>query len=205
MSTLRFPILTILIAPAAAALWSCEKTDAPEADQTRQEAQEVHEQASPPMQAAGGGMMQQLRAGCPMVVDGADVAVDDTEKGVALTFTSEASDVGDLRARVQHMAEMYETHRGQRGMMWHHMGGQGRGRGGPGMDMDHMAGRGPMPAATATVTEIDKGARLELRPTDASQLEPLREHARWHQQRMESGECWMLQEQPAGMPRGGQE
>ena len=77
------------------------------------------------------------------------------------------------------------------------MGGQNRGRGGPGMGMGHLAGRGPMPAATATVTEIDKGARLELRPTDESQLSQLREPVRWHQQRMESGDCWMLQGQGA--------
>lgn len=202
MSSVRFPTLTIASVLTAAALWSCNKNDAPEPEQTSSQAQE---QPSSPMPAAGGDMMQQLRAGCPMVVEGSDVAVADTQEGVALTFTTEAGDVGDLRARVQHMAQMYGMHAGQRGMMWHHMGGQGQGRGGPGMDMGHMAGRGPMPAATATVTEIDKGARLELRPTDASQLDALREHVRWHQQRMESGECWMLQDQPTGAPRGGQE
>lgn len=202
MSTVRFPTLTIASVLAAAALWSCNKNDAPEPEQTGPQAQE---QPSSPMSAAGGDMMQQLRAGCPMVVEGADVAVADTEEGVALTFTTEAGDVGDLRARVQHMAQMYGMHAGQRGMMWHHMGGQGQGRGDPGMDMGHMAGRGPMPAATATVTEVDKGARLELRPTDAPQLEHLREHARWHQQRMKTGECWMLQGQPTATPRGEEE
>lgn len=201
MSSVRFPTLTITSVLAAAALWSCNKNDAPEPEQRGSQAQE---QPSSPMPAAGGDMMQQLRAGCPMVVEGADVAVADTEEGVALTFTTEAGDVGDLRARVQHMAQMYGMHAGQRGMMWHHMGRQGQGRGGPGMDMGHMVGRGPMPAATATVTEIDKGARLELRPTDASQLDALREHVRWHQQRMESGECWMLQGQGRA-PRDDQE
>jgi hypothetical protein len=62
-----------------------------------------------------------------------------------------------------------------------------------------------MPAATATVTDTDLGARLELRPSDASQLGALREHVRWHQQRMHSGECWMLQGQPTDTPRGEQE
>jgi hypothetical protein len=200
MSSVGFPTLTIASVLASAALWSCNKEDPPEpAEQTRPQTQE---QTSPPMPAAGGGMMQELRAGCPMVVEGADVAVSDTEGGVTLTFTTEAGDVADLRARVQHMAEMYEMHGGRRGMMWHHMGGQGRGRGGPGMGMGHMAGRGPMPAATVTGTEVDKGARLELRPTDASQLDALREHVRWHQQRMEAGECWMLQGQGKA-PEGG--
>lgn len=193
MSSAKFPTLTMASVLAAASLWSCNKESAPEpAEQTRPQTQE---ESSSPMPTAGGGMTQELRAGCPMVVEGADVAVSDTEGGVTLTFTTEAGDVADLRARVQHMAAMYEMHRGQRGMMWHHMGGQGRGRGGPVMGMGHMAGRGPMPAATATVAEVDKGARLELRPTDASQLESLREHARWHQERMETGECWMPQSQ----------
>lgn len=192
MSSVRLPALMIASVLAAAALWSCRKNDAPEREQMGSQAQE---HPSSPMPAAGGDMMQQLRAGCPMVVEGAEVAVADSEEGAALTFTTEAGDVGDLRARVRHMAQMYGMHRGHRGMMWHHMGGQGQGRGGPGMGMGHMAGRGPMPAATATVTDVDKGARLELQPTDASQLEDLREHARWHQQRMQIGECWMLQGQ----------
>jgi hypothetical protein len=203
MSSARFPTLTIASVFVAAALWSCNKNNASEPEPAGPQAQE---QTSSPMSTTGGGMTQELRAGCPMVVEGADVEVTDTEGGVALTFTTEVGDVGDLRARVQHMAEMYGMHRGRRGMMWHHMGHQGRGRAGPGMGMGHMAGRGPMPAATATVTEIDRGARLELRPTDASQLEALREHVRWHQQRMESGECWMLQGQPApGGPEQGAE
>jgi len=187
MSSVTFPHLAMTSVLAAAALWSCNRNDAPEPEQTGSQAQE--------RPAAGGDMMQQLRAGCPMVVEGADVLVADTEEGVVLTFTTQENDAGDLRARVQRMAEMYEMHRGQRGMMWHHVRGRGQDRGGPGMGMGHMAGRGPMPAATASVTQVDRGARLELRPTDASQLEQLREHARWHQQRMESGECWMLQGQ----------
>jgi hypothetical protein len=163
----------------------------------------------------GDEMMDQLRAGCPMVVQGADVTVADTDSGVALTFTTDAGDVVDLRARVRNMGQMYGMHRGRgmgggggrgmgsgggrgmgggggrgmgsgggRGMG----GGGGRGMGGGGMD-----GRGPMPAASNTVTDIDNGARLELRPTDPSQLDALREHVRWHQERMQSGACWMLQ------------
>lgn len=199
MRSVRLPTLTIASVLAAAALFSCNKKDAAEPERTSPAAQE---QTSSPMAATGGDMMQQLRAGCPMVVEGADVAVSEIDGGVALTFTTAADDAHDLLARVQHMAQMYETHRGQRGMMWHHMAGQGRG---VGMGMGHMAGRGPMPAATATVTEVDKGARLELRPTDASQLTALREHVRGHQQRMASGECWMLQGQPTAAPRREQE
>lgn len=192
------------------ALWSCNK------DKTPSESATAHleqEQQAPPtmpsgMPGTGGGMMDQLRAGCPMVVQGTDVSVVDTDGGVALAFTTDAGDVAELRTRVRSMAQMYGMHRGQGGMMWHHMGGAGMGHGGRGMGgagMGHMAGRGPMPAASDTVTDTDQGARLELRPTDPSQLEDLREHVRWHQQRMRSGECWMLQGQATATPRGEQE
>lgn len=103
MSTVRFSNLTMASVLVAVALWSCNTNDAPEPQQT---GSQVQERPSSPMPAAGGNMMQQLRAGCPMVVAGADVAVADAEEGVALTFTAEAGDVGDLRARVQHMAQM---------------------------------------------------------------------------------------------------
>jgi hypothetical protein len=94
------------------------------------------------------------------------------------------------------MAQMYEMHRGREAMMWHSMAREGMAHG-SGMGMQHMARSGsPMTAASSTVIDTDKGARLELRPTDPSQLETLRQDVRLHQQRMQSGECWMLQEQP---------
>lgn len=139
--------------------------------------------------------MQQL-AGCPMAVRGTAVAVADTKNGVALTFTTDDSDVSDLRTRVQRMGEMYGMHGGQGAMMWHSMGGEGMGHGsgmGMGMEMEHMAGSDPMPAARSSVTDTDNGARIELQPTEASQLDALRQHVRLHEQRMHSGECWMLQ------------
>jgi hypothetical protein len=51
-----------------------------------------------------------------------------------------------------------------------------------------------MPATSVKVEETEKGARLILTPTDSAQLEALREHARWHAERMQSHECWMLQD-----------
>ncbi len=36
-------------------------------------------------------------------------------------------------------------------------------------------------------------------------VDALREHVRWHQERLHSGECWMLQGQPTDTPRGEQE
>lgn len=46
-----------------------------------------------------------------------------------------------------------------------------------------------MPAATATVEDVDGGARIVLVPTDAAQLDSLRGRARMHRERMHSGEC----------------
>lgn len=162
--------------------------------------------AEPATEPQPGGMMAQMRDRCPMMAEGATVEVSDTYDGVALTFTTTSGNVADLRTRAHHMADMYTTHGGHRGMMWHHMGGRGQGRGmmgeghGPGMmggsGMGHGPGmgmgRGMMPAATATVEEIEGGARILLVPTDASQLDALREHARVHRERMHGGECPML-------------
>lgn len=202
MKIIRFAILIAAVALSGAGIWSCKQDSA----QSRSEATtEPQKQPSPhAMPAAGNGMMQHLRAGCPMVVQESDVVVSDTEGGVALTFTTGEGDVSDLRTRVQRMAQMYEMHRGHGALMWHHMGGDGMGHGGPGPGMGPMGEHSPMPAANATVTEIDKGARLELEPTDPSQLEALREHIRWHGQRMHAGECWMLPGQPTGPSQGGQ-
>lgn len=72
-------------------------------------------------------------------------------------------------------------------------GSQGMGQGGS-MDM-------AMPAATTTVTNVPNGARVELRPTDPSQLGALRESIRYHRQRFQSGACWASQQQPTSGPR----
>lgn len=218
MKPLRFTFVAIASVLLGSAIWSCDKDRTPPGPAETGSAQE--QQASPAMPSAEDGIMEQLRAGCPMVVQGTDVTAADTEGGVALTFTTETGDVADLRTRVQHMAQMYGMHHGQAGMMWHNMGGEGMGHGGPGMGgegmghegtgmggpgMDHMAERGPMPAASTTMTDTDLGARLELRPTDPSQLDALREHVRWHQERLHSGECWTLEGQPADTPDEEQE
>ena len=145
------------------------------------------------MQAGSGGtMMQDLRSGCPLAIEGTKVEVTDTADGVALVFTTETGDVADLRQRVEHMAGMYESYCHGRGqMMWHQMGGHGQRNM---MGQSGTGSMGPMPAATATVEAVDKGARLVLSASDKSQLDALRTRARQHQQRMRSGECWMLQQ-----------
>src|SRR5690606_35704538 len=112
--------------------------------------------------------------------------VEDTADGIALRFTTTTSaNVDDLRNRVEHMSRMYGM-RSTGPMMWQHMGHR-RAEG-------DQAGPGPggsMPAATAKVENIDNGARLVLTPSESGQLASLREHVRFHQKRMDQGECWM--------------
>jgi hypothetical protein len=143
-------------------------------------------------------MAQRGTEACPMMVQGASIDVEDTADGVALRFTSSTpADVDDLRNRVQHMARMYEMQTGEEGqagsMMWHRMGhmraDQDQGAAG-----QQQGPTGVMPAAVATVEEIDNGVRLVLKPKNNEQLSTLREHARDHERRMESGECWMAQQ-----------
>lgn len=210
MNTMRLAIVAAAL--SSAALWSCNNNEKAQPESAASAQQQAPQQAQPAQQApqagspqamppGGPGMMQQMRAGCPMIVQGADVAVADTDNGVALTFTTQAGDeeaLRDLRQRVQHMAQMYEMHRGRGHMMWHRMG---RGRAGMAQRGGMGPMGGPMPAARATVTDIDRGARLELTPADPAELQALREHARWHQQRMQSGECWMVQNPPATPPQ----
>lgn len=168
----------------------------------------MHGGKDQPAPAASGPMMDQMRAGCPMMISDARVEVADTDKGVTLTFTTDKGDVADLRARVEHLGQMYEMHHGGGSMMWHHMGqghrmGMMGGGGGSGAGMmgdgSHM---GPMPAAKVSIEPIDKGARLVLTPSNASDLDALRRHARLHHERMRSGECWMSGNQPGGATTG---
>lgn len=206
MTTLRLSTVLLSIA-LAAGCGRKEETTRDEMSTTTPAAERTAPPTDDPTLAAGGGpgpgpMMEQMSATCPMVVEGAKVEVADTATGVALTFTTDSEgDVADLRERARQMAAMYESHGGRGGMMWHRMGrGMGRGMGaGAGRGMGAGPGH-PMPAAKATVTEVDKGARVELVPTDAAQLDALREHMRFHQQRMSSGECWMAQDQGSGTP-----
>lgn len=146
---------------------------------------------------------------CPMMVEGVSIDVEDTADGVALRFTSATeTDVEDLRNRVQHMARMYEMHTGEQAeggsMMWHRMGHTRADQDQGGAAGQAKGPTGVMPAATATVEEVDNGVRMVLKPKDKAQLATLREHARDHERRMESGECWMAQQTGAQGQMGGQ-
>lgn len=179
--------LTVLFGTTLA---SCTEDMPPASATTSSESGELSFAAATP--ASGGTSMRQLRADCPLDVEGADVGVVDTDGGVALLFSADPDHVADTRARVRKMARRYEGHQDRRGSMTgpatrKHMAlGARRG-------MRHMAGSGgPMTVASSEVTDTDDGARLELRPTDQGQLAALRHQVRVHQQRMLDGECWTL-------------
>ncbi|MGM0577105.1 MAG: hypothetical protein ACQEXJ_15375 [Myxococcota bacterium] len=119
---------------------------------------------------------------CAMEVPDAEVAMEETEDGVALTFTTTEDNRDKLREVVEAMSE---RHRGRFGVGHRHRGGRGMmGRGGMGRGMR-------MVPSSAEYEEVDEGARLVLTPTDGEDLETLRQHMRWHLERMQSGECPM--------------
>lgn len=136
---------------------------------------------------------------CPLMIKDVSIDVEDTGDGVALRFTSDTeTDVDDLRNRVQHMARMYEMYTGEQAeggsMMWQRMGHTRADQDQAGAAGQAKGPSGVMPAATVTVEEIDSGVRMVLKPKDKAQLATLREHARDHERRMESGECWVAQQ-----------
>lgn len=143
------------------------------------------------------GMMAEM---CPMQVPGTTATAADVEGGVAISFTT-TRNVNDVRQRVRRMAEMHNR-RNADGMMMEHPRPDAEAGGhkheGPSGGMMSGGGMMMMPAATATVGDIEGGARLVLRPKDPAQLGALREHARMHTARMAGGECPMMSQGPAG-------
>lgn len=165
-----------------------------------------------------------MAAVCPMQVAGTTVAAIDVEGGVGLSFTTTTGDVTVLRQRVRRMAQMHDPHGGDTMMGGHDTaapdaeaedqhraraaasdeggGGEGMMMGG-GMKMAgnmKMAGGMMMPAATASVEDIEAGARLILWPKDPAQLGALRDHVHMKAQRMTAGECQMMANDSGGEP-----
>ena len=108
---------------------------------------------------------------CPMQVAGTSVMPADIADGATLSFTS-TGDAAELRRRVERMAEMHNHH---------HSGAGGM------MGDDAM-----MPPSTASVDEIENGARLVLRPVDPAQTALIQAHVRTCADRMSHGECPMI-------------
>lgn len=141
----------------------------------------------------GQGMMGRMKTGCPMLVQNAEVELEQTDDGVALEFTAKNDDVDSIHQWAKQLAQMYEMHEGRYHMTWRHVepGGQGKMMKG----QDPMASAGRMPAVKATVEGTETGARIVLVPKEESQLETLRQHIKGHKERMTSGQYWSLQQE----------
>ena len=142
---------------------------------------------------------------CPMQVSGTTVAATDIEGGIGLAFTTKGGNVAELRQRVGRMAEMHNNPRHGGMMMGEHGapasgdGGEhqhgadsGAGHAGGGQGGMMMDGGMMMPAATASVEDIEGGARLNLKPNDPAQLATLQDHVRMKANHMAGGECPMM-------------
>lgn len=157
----------------------------------------------PPAPERGTGMMGGQG---PAQAANTTVTSTDVDGGAALVFTTRTGDVAELRQRARDMAEMHnqrlaarETRPGARGPggRQHHGGGGGPGHAGGGMMGGGMMMS--MPAATASVEDVENGARVVFRPEDPAQLESLREAVRTRAERMASGACPMMSlDEPQG-------
>ncbi|MBI2150233.1 MAG: hypothetical protein HYU27_06470, partial [Acidobacteria bacterium] len=110
------------------------------------------------------GAMSMMMADCPMKLPGVDIAVLDVPAGVALTFTTKADNVAEMRRRVEHMAAMHSGEHAHEAMMPGHM----------------------MPA-NVKYEAVENGARLTLTPKDPASLAEFRTQVRTRVERMKAG------------------
>ncbi len=115
---------------------------------------------------------------CPLGVPRAQVSVDETGDGVALTFTSEQ--VNELRTRARFAAASYGPgvnaglgHDGQHSSGARHHGLRGM----------------ELPAYRASVTDVEGGARIDLVPEDAAERTLLVAKARAGVQKITTAPC----------------
>lgn len=121
----------------------------------------------PPARSPGASILQAPPPSeCPFGVPETHTHAEDTEAGVALTFTS-SGHVEELRARAAEAAKVHGPgagagigHEGRHGSGGHH-GLQGM----------------QLPPFAATVEDVEGGAKLRLTPADPADLERLRARA----------------------------
>jgi hypothetical protein len=116
---------------------------------------------------------------CPMNLQGTSVAVADTATGVTVSITTKPENVAELRRRVEHMAAMHSTDHPSTAMT-----------------------QGQMMPGTVKYEGIENGARLTLTPKDPAKLAEFRKQVRLHAERMQKGECSMMQDMMQGMMQG---
>ena len=124
---------------------------------------------------------------CPLALPGAQVRSEVTADGVALVFTTGGGDPGELRERVQRMADRHNAAQVPAEEPADAAGdGMRSTEGAHGVDL-HGAGRAV--PSRAAVEEIAGGARIVFTPTDPSKVALLREHIRVHGEDMASTDC----------------
>ena len=127
-----------------------------------------------PMQGGMQGMMS-----CPMNLQGTSVVVSDTPTGIAVSLTTKPENVTELRKRVEQMAAMHSGESTSQAMM-----------------------QGQMMPGTVKYEAIPDGARLTLTPRDPARLAEFRTQVRAHVEKMQKGECSMMQDMMKGMMKG---
>jgi len=124
-----------------------------------------------PMQGMAQGMMS-----CPMNLQGTSVAVADTAKGVTVSMTTKSENVAELQKRVEQMAAMHGGQASSPAMM-----------------------QGQMMPGTVKYDALKNGARLTLTPKEPAKLTAFRAQVRAHVEKMQKGECSMMQDMMQGM------
>ena len=127
----------------------------------------VSAQNSPAAGQMGMSQAQMMQA-CPVKVEGTTVEVADTADGVAVTFAAKPANVADLQQRVERMANMHTA-------------------------MGNMPMSQGMIAGTVKYEALPTGARLTMKPNDASKLKEFREQVRSRVEQMKKGDCSMMQ------------
>jgi hypothetical protein len=125
------------------------------------------------------GMSSQGMMSCPMTLEGTSVAVADAPNGIAVSLTTKAENVAELRKRVEHMAAMHSGESPSAAMM-----------------------QGQMMPATVKYEAITNGAKVTLTPKDPAKLPDFRAQVRAHVEKMKKGECSMMQDMMQGMMKG---
>ncbi len=105
---------------------------------------------------------------CPLLVPGTSLTVEDTTGGAALVFVTTGDPLA-VRARAAKLAEMHTQHDG------------------PPSAMGMMFSAG----STATATEIEGGARVELTAAQPDGVAALQKELRMHASHMTRGSCEM--------------
>lgn len=158
-----------------------EQPAATEPAATETETERVGDQQRPTTAMPGRHRMgAQLEAMCPMYAQGTEMTMEDVEGGFAMTFVN-PQNVDDVRQRAKAMVEHHEQMQSTRPAE----GARRRGS--------------MMPAFTATVEDVEGGARVIMKPKDSATLESLRTHMRQQREKMADQPCPMEMMMPGMM------